>query len=126
MWICRSPKRESAVCPYLSETEKSSLKSCAISGLDRLEQIENIACNGTIAPRTGSTGIERERGKKVLAMLTVAISVLFGLIAFAAVAQIGAALDRGVRHHRAIRAELAADRRVVRPRALRPALLAAA
>ena len=69
---------------------------------------------------------ERERGKKVLAMLTVAISVLFGLIAFAAVAQIGAALDRGVRHHRAIRAELAADRRVVRPRALRPALLAAA
>ena len=70
--------------------------------------------------------IERERGKKAHAMLTVAISLLFGFIAFAALAQIGSALDRGVRHHRAIRAELAAHRRVVRPKALRPALLAAA
>src|SRR5690606_37278836 len=88
-------QRESAVRPYLSETEKSTLKSCALSGLDNLEQIVNIWRNGTIAPRTGSTGSSGSAEKKVLAMLTVAISVLFGLIAFAALAQIGSALDRG-------------------------------
>ncbi len=59
-------------------------------------------------------------------MLTVAISVLFGLIAFATLAQVGCAFGQGVRHHRAIRAELAGSRPALRPKALRPPALVAA
>ena len=48
-------------------------------------------------------------------MLTVAISLLFGFIAFAALAQIHWAVGHGVRRARLIAAELAAAQPGVRP-----------
>ena len=53
-------------------------------------------------------------------MLTVALSLLFGLIAFAALAQIYLSVIAGLARGRRIMAELAAGERV-RARPLRPA-----
>jgi hypothetical protein len=53
-------------------------------------------------------------------MLTVALSLLFGLIAFAALAQIYVSVNAGLARCRRIMAELAAGERV-RARPLQPA-----
>lgn len=53
-------------------------------------------------------------------MLTVALSLLFGLIAFAALAQIYVSVRAGMRRRRQILAELSAGERL-RARPLRPA-----
>jgi hypothetical protein len=53
-------------------------------------------------------------------MLTVALSLLFGLVAFTALAQICVSVSAGVRRWRLILAELSAGERV-RARTLRPA-----
>ena len=53
-------------------------------------------------------------------MLTVALSLLFGLIGFAALAQIYISVDAGMRHGRQVLAELSAGKHV-RARQLRPA-----
>jgi hypothetical protein len=53
-------------------------------------------------------------------MLTVALSLLFGLIAFAALAQIYVSVSAGIGRGRRIMAELSAGERV-RARPLRPA-----
>ena len=52
-------------------------------------------------------------------MLTVALSLLFGLVAFAAFVQICVSVSAGMKHGRAILAELATQK-PVRARLLRP------
>lgn len=60
-------------------------------------------------------------------MLTVAISLLFGFVAFAALLQIHASVSHGVRRGRSILAELSAcERAVTDSRPARPPALAAA
>jgi len=53
-------------------------------------------------------------------MLTVALSLLFGLMGFAALAQIYISVGAGMKHRRQVLAELAAGKRF-RARQLRPA-----
>ena len=64
--------------------------------------------------------------EKVQAMLTVAVSLLFGLVAFAALAQIRLSVGQGLRRHHAILAELSAGQRIVRRKPVRAGSLAAA
>ncbi len=54
-------------------------------------------------------------------MLTIALSLLFGLVAFAALAQIWLSVSAGIKHGRAILAELSRhERATVRARSARP------
>ena len=64
--------------------------------------------------------------EKVQAMLTVDVSLLFGLVAFAALAQIRLSVGQGLRRHQAILAELSAGQRIVRRKPVRAGSLAAA
>ena len=53
-------------------------------------------------------------------MLAVVLSLLFGLVAFAALAQIGLAVGAGFRRGRLLLAELAAEERAVKAKSARP------
>lgn len=59
-------------------------------------------------------------------MATVAVSLLFGLIAVAALAQIHSSVGRGFRRHRAILAELSAEKQKARRKPIRAGQLATA
>ena len=53
-------------------------------------------------------------------MLTIALSLLFGLVAFAALAQIWVSLGAGLTRGRVILAELSREGRAVRAKSARP------
>jgi hypothetical protein len=65
----------------------------------------------------------RRNAKGFDSMLTIALSVLFGLVAFAALAQIYDAVGTGLKRGRLILAELSRqERAAVKVKATRPAL----
>jgi hypothetical protein len=100
-------------------------------GLDRSDQIGTI-CSGTEHPyRYLVSALFREASPErnvegVDFMLAVAISLLFGLVAFAALAQIRVSVSRGLRHGRLILAELSSATTSGEFRPMRRAAFAAA
>ena len=59
-------------------------------------------------------------------MLAIAVSTLFGLVAFAALMQIHVAVNRGLERRRKILAELRSYQRRLKPKSLRPMPVVAA
>ena len=70
--------------------------------------------------------VTRRNAKGFDSMLTIALSVLFGLVAFAALAQIWISIGAGVKRGRLIAAELSREERAAaRAKATRPVLRSA-